>query len=190
MSYQIINYSDVCSNALLAIIDNDEATLEQTDDDVYTIIVDKNLRDVLNYHVKNLCKGHFQYGKKNIIVNTCRPYDNWRQDERGSIIRAAKYALTDPHVFDVDCGKFEKVLDTMWLSHIKELNRFKFIYHKHLDFYDIVFIMEKHCENVVVIPFHYFVLVDVNREYVHHAEIPRRLEIEVESELRKNKLII
>ena len=36
-----------------------------------------------------------QYGKTNVIVNTCKPMSNWRKTERNNAIRCFKYVVKD-----------------------------------------------------------------------------------------------
>lgn len=56
---------------------------------------------------------NIQYGKQNIIINTCKPMMNWRQLDRGCAIRSYKYKLSDESIY-VDKIKFNQFVDTVF----------------------------------------------------------------------------
>lgn len=68
----------------------------------------------------NNINNNIQYGKQNIIINTCKPMMNWRQTDRGCAIRSYKYKLTDESVY-VDLIKFNQFVD-MVFNKLPKLN--------------------------------------------------------------------
>lgn len=54
-----------------------------------------------------------QYGKTNIIVNTCRPMNNWRKEQRNNAIRCFKYVIKDESVL-IDKIKLNQFLENIF----------------------------------------------------------------------------
>lgn len=192
MYVQVIDYNELCSNAFLGIVDNVE--LRKSEKDRYIIdLNDKVTTQLLKYYIKSFCKSTHQFGTKNIIFNSCAPFNNWRKEERGSAIRAAKYALTDPDSFEIDKGKLEQMLNKIWykdLKQNKEFENFSFIELNTIDFFDFIIVLKHFFNKINLVPTHYYFLRDVNNEYMHTFDIPLYIRMHVEIELRKNKLIL
>lgn len=190
MSIQIINYTEVCSNALLAIIDNNESSIKKLDDGRYEIIIDRNFKTLIDFYIKSFCKNHQQFGKKTVFVKTCRPMNNWRQEERGSAIKASRYHITDVDSFVIDKIQLENILEKSWTTISNKLKQFQFIECPSVDFIDICYIIKNFIIDVTIVPSHFYFIRDINNEYMHMEKIPNRITTEVEIVLRGNKLIL
>lgn len=188
MAYQIVSYIDIVSTALLAILDNEETTLNELQTG-YEIVIDKDFKPILSYHIKNLCKGQYHYGIKNLLIDSCLPSSNWRQVERGSYVKSTKHILKDDSVFILDLHKFNKIATQIFKKQKQELPEFYYLSNDKIDFYDIVEIVNQLCENVVVIPQFYHILIDANIGYNHTAKPPAYISLEIENMLRKLKLV-
>lgn len=191
MSVQIVNYTEVCSNALLAIVDNDSTNIKYHDDGRYEIIIDNQFKSLIKFYVKSFCKNYRQFGVKTVVIKTCRPMNNWRQEERGSAIKACRYFVTDIDSFLIDKYKLEGLLENCWSSLQKELKEFSFIECNSVDFIDITQVLKEFImDSVIIHPTHFYFLRDVNTEYMHMYNIPKRIKTQVEILLREKRLIL
>ncbi len=188
MSSQIINYTEICSNALLSILDNDE--YKSLKNGRYEIPINKKFKEEFTFYIISYYKSYFQFGVNNILINTCRPYDNWRKEERGAPIRSPKYSLTDPDIFSIDKIKLETLLEKVWKSiFIKEKNIIC-ISHNELDYFDLTMVIKELLPYIIIHPTHYYCLRDINNDYIHTSDISINHKTLIEIELRKNNLII
>jgi len=187
---QLINYVDICSNALLSIIDNDNIEIIKTDD-VYNINIDNDTKTLLKFYIESYCNNNYHYGKHNIIINTCRPYDNIRRDERGSAIKSTKYTLSEPDNFSIDKQKLEVFLDSCWSKLSKNLDKFVWISHDRLDVFDITCIIKDCLEPnpILINPTHYFFLRDSNNDYTHFNNLTSNFKTDIEILLRNSRII-
>jgi hypothetical protein len=186
---QIVNFVEVCSNALLAIVDNEESF--EKIDNVYNININKRFKDYISFYINSNLKNCRMFGYKTIIVNTCKPFDNWRKDERGCPIRGQKYALTDTDSFSIDKIKLENILENEWKKVKKKEKDFIFLNFNTVDYIDAVSIIKKELlTNVCIKPTHFFMIRDINIEYMHLGNISKSIYSEVEIKLRTNNLII
>lgn len=192
MSYfNVINYIDVCSNALLAMIDNDECIIDRVDD-IDTIQIDNNFKKFIYFYIKNFINDKHSYGKQNIILNSCKPFENFRSNENDNKITQSKYNLVDKQFFNIDNSKLEVILDKVWdkLKNDGLMGKFIFISNKRVDIFDIISIMRIYINNLSIDKCHYFMLEDTNNEYLHYNNIDNDIITEVETELRRKEIIL
>ena len=192
MSYNnIINYIDICSNALLAIIDNDECIIEKIDDKD-NIYIDNNFKKIFYFYIKTFINDKFSYGKQNIIINSCKPYENFRQIENDNKITLPKYNLTDKQYFNIDLQCLEGYLDKVWdkLKNDDMLGKFIFLSNNRVDIVDMINIMRQYISYLSIDKCHYFMLEDTNNEYLHYNNIDKDILLEVETELRRKEIIL
>lgn len=186
-SYNVINYIDLCSNAFLSLLNNDEANIEY--DDNTRLILTPHVKQLIQFYIKSHLNDSFNWGKFNIVVNTCKPMNNWRKEERGKAIRETKYVLVDETLFDVDMVKLERLFDKTW-NDLKKEKKFIFLSIENIDTFDLVHILCKKINHKIKTqPYHHFVIKDVNNEYLHHDTIPDDILLKVEIQLRKCGLI-
>ena len=186
---KVIDYVEMCSVALLATYDQIERKYD-SNDKLYLELNPTN-KEILEFNILSNIKASYSYGYKNIIVNTCRPYDNWRQHKVGKKVKAVKYSLNDD-MLCIDKQKLEYFLDSIWKKLNKKLKtNYILISNNKIDILDLCEII-KQCVGVEIISSYpyYHVLKDSNNEYVHCGNIPQYIINEVETSLRKNKLII
>lgn len=189
----IINFVDIASNAIIGAFNVDEIkTIPH--DSAHEIIIDKNSYKVFSFYIKNFIKAEYQYGMQNIVLNTCRPSNNWRNSERGASIKACKYDVCDNSII-IDNVKLEKQLNKIFNSLKRELKTFIFIEFSNIDIIDSInFINYIMSTNRVSSPRpSYNLLADANIEYNHYVfndkNINHDLLHEVKEVLTKNKLI-
>lgn len=186
--FKIINYVEVCSNSLLATFDSVNQKYD-ANGKLY-LDLDRSAREILEFHIKSNLKNERHFGYKNIILNTCRPYNNWRQHERGSVIKACKYAFSDETV-TADKQKLEHFLDKLWNQFETEFKEFTLLSSSELDLQDLQTAVEKNIGiDCLSVPPYYYILKDSNIEYEHKELLPAHIINEVETKLRRNKLII
>lgn len=183
----LINYVDVCSKALLAIIDNN---LYSDVNGVYKIdLSDKDVKQSICYYVESFIKAEYHFGMYNVVINTCRPSDNWRKVLRGSAIKASKYRLVDENI-ELDLPKLEKLLDNTWKQLQAKMENFIWISHYQLDIFDLVLIMQKVVSDNINLPqAQYIILTDENNDYVHYNDIDSKYVTDIEMILRQNRVI-
>lgn len=188
--YNIINYIDICSNVLLSILDNDQCIIERIEDRD-NIIIDKKLKKFLFFYIKSFINDRYCYGKQNIVLNSCKPFENFRKDENDNIITSPKYEITDKLYFNIDLPLLENILDKIWykLKNDDMLGRFIFLSNKNTDIVDYINIMRRYIDNLCIDKCHYFFLEDKNNEYLHYNNISNNIIFEVETELRKYEII-
>ena len=191
MYHKIINFIEAASTAILNTIDNHDCLIENPDGN-YFLDLDKKTQDILKFYIEDHLLSEYYFGKKNIVINTCRPFDNWRQKQRGSSIKAPKYSPSDTSIL-VNNQKLEYFLDKTFDNLKNCKKKFILISNKSLDTFDLTYIIEK----IIGIDCtyrqpNYYILKDSNRdEYVHDdSSFPNSLINEVEITLRDNKLII
>jgi hypothetical protein len=97
-----IYYSDVIDNSY-KINENGQLHLNMNT---------KNKKILAGFIINNI-NDHIQFGATNIIINTCKPMQNWRQDLRGNAIRSYKYKLIDNSIY-IDNIKFNLFLDSIF----------------------------------------------------------------------------
>lgn len=189
--YNIVNYIDICSNALLAIIDNDECIIERIDN-IDNIIINNKLKQLLFFYIKSFIKEKHCYGKQNILLNSCNPFENFRKNENDITLTQPKYEIADKQYFNIDLQLLEKILEKIWYKLRTDdlLGRFIFLSHKNIDIVDFINIMRIYIDNLYIDKCHYFFLEDKNNEYLHYNNIEKKLIFEVETELRRNELIL
>ena len=192
MPVNLANYINICSNAVLSAVDNETVELKDVDG-IYHITVNKQLKEVLYFNIKSLCKGYYQFGANNIIINSCIPCNNWRTtcEENIENISNYKYVLTHSEVFYINEQPFHEMLESIWKALWKDLHKFIFLDHPKLDCFDLNMIIHKKItDNITVHPNNYYFLTDPNNEFLHDDDVPRWIQTDIEIEMRKNKLIL
>jgi hypothetical protein len=72
----------------------------------------KNKKILTGFIINNI-NNFIQYGKNNLIINTCKPMQNWRQFIRGNAIRSYKYKLIDNSIY-TDMIKLNQFIDNLF----------------------------------------------------------------------------
>jgi hypothetical protein len=124
-------------------------------------------------------------------VNTCKPWDNWRQEQRGSAIRAHRYNIVDSSIL-IDNRRLELFLDNYWQKCQIDPN-IHYVDHKEIDASDYEkIILTLIGPSFVMIPDHrYLTISDANFEYMRNLQddIPDYLKSEVQTLFLTKNLI-
>lgn len=187
MSVHIFNYTEICSLSLSSLVD--VMDIQPVNGKIFIDMRKSEVKEVLEYYLKSFVCSQYHFGYRNVMLGTCRPFDNWRKNERGASIRASKYALTEPENFDIDANSLEIFLDRKFKSISKQSNMC-FISMPELDYFDMVMLMKEALPHVTVHPTHYYFLRDMNNDYMHTMEFPDTIRTNLEIKMRQNKLIL
>lgn len=193
MCYKLINFIEISSNSLLNVIndayDADNKSVYQNENIIY-INIDEFVKQTLELHILSLLKGEMFFGQKNILINTCRPCDNWRKKNRGKSIKACKYSITDKYIY-IDKQKLEALLNKIWKNIPKKVSNITLIDNRELDILDLTIAIGKILAvNCSTKKPHYHILCDSNNEYIHDNIIPAYIITQLETNLRTKNLII
>ena len=210
-AYNIINYVHIVDLSILNYIDYLELIEEtyQINDEgqLHLNLTGKN-KKILTGLILNNINDHIQYGKQNIIINTCKPMQNWRQSLRGNAVRAYKYKFIDNSI-SVDLIKFNQFVDDLFEKlptlNVKKItnhllsedrllsfnfqNKLKCIEVDNLDSNDLETVLNKlliqlGSVNFNTINYNNIIIIDGNHEYAHGSSCPG----DIEETVRRNLL--
>jgi hypothetical protein len=185
-----LNYVEIASNAILAIIDNDTSFYQFIDKEHIELNINNDCKKQLKFYINSFINANYHYGKKNMIINTCRPFDNWIKELRGSALKETKYAITDSLLI-CDKQKLENTLDTIWKQLKNDKHNFYFVQHTHLDILDLTNILNNLLNGTLTFaPCSYIMIRDANSDYYHNNQINKKYLMEIEIMLRNYKIIL
>lgn len=184
---KLVNFVDICSNSFLKVIDDvyDKAYFVQ--DQILINLDTPRIKKLLEYHTQENLKQRLRgYGEIKIVINTCRPWDNWRKELRGSAIKASKFTVTDSSLI-INNRRLEIELDKIWRSTQLIFNNVHFIEHPHLDSFDLDLLINARIgANFISTNNNRFLTIqDSNQQYLRNLQdtIPDYLVSEVERSL-------
>lgn len=125
--YNFINFLHIIDLSLLNFIDYCEVIQEsyQLVNNKFQINLNSKTKKLLIALILSNINDNIQYGKTNVIVNTCRPMNNWRKEQRNNAIRCFKYVIKDQSV-TIDKIKLNQFLENIFEKlpkyDIKKLN--------------------------------------------------------------------
>ena len=151
----------------------------------------KNKKIITGFIINNI-NDAIQYGKQNIIVDTCTPMQNWRQVERTKAVRSYKYCVGDESIYIDEIklnqflNKLFKRLPTLNTKLLKDSsienfkvrsiqNRIKCIEFDELDVHDAFTILGRFLSNIGILTFDsltYNIIRDGNYVYEHNSSFP------------------
>jgi hypothetical protein len=198
-NFNIINYIHIVDLSLLNFIDYLEIIEDSyhvtEEGQLYLNLNTKNKKILTGFIINNI-NNSIQYGKTNILVNTCKPMQNWRQEVRGNALRAYKYKFIDNSI-NVDIIKFNQFIDALFAklptlnlrtisqSYIGNNDVLKFnfqqnIYYldlENLDSCDVLNILTKLLAhighvNYQTLNYNNLILTDGNYDYTHSSSCP------------------
>lgn len=212
--FNFINFIHIVDLSLLNFIDYsdviDDSYHINEKNQLYLNLNAKN-RKILSGFIMNNINDNIQYGKQNIIINTCKPMQNWRQSEREKAVRSYKYKFIDESV-SIDEIKFNQYLDTIFfklpslnlhklsetyighndISNLSFQNRVKCLTFNTLDIWDSYSILKFLLSNIGSLTFdtlNYNILIDGNYIYEHNSNFPNELINNVRLELLEKGII-
>lgn len=102
LAYNFINFIHIVDLSLLNFIDYSDfiegSCLYQEDDKIHLNLNSKTRKILTSFIVDNI-NNSLHYGKTNIVINTCKPMKNWRQDLRKAAVRNYKYCIVDESIY-------------------------------------------------------------------------------------------
>ena len=183
----IIDYRHIASNALLVVLDHELYTTN-ADGTITVDIENKDVKELLEFHVNSAIQAEYQFGKYNIIIDTCNPRDNWRH-QFSDIINLPKYRIIEDQII-VDLKLLQYNLDLIWKNLSTKLKKFIWINCEDIDTIDIVSAIKIITNSPLKSPFNtYIMITDENSNYVHYEDIDSRILTEIEIILRKNRIV-
>jgi len=93
--------------------DINEYNLYENNDGKFVVNLNMKTKKILEAFIINNINDNIQYGKNNIIINTCQPMQNWRQIERDHAIKSCKYKTVDSSVY-IDEIKLNQNIDNFF----------------------------------------------------------------------------
>jgi hypothetical protein len=202
-TFNIINYIDILDLSLLNFIDYgnviDESCQIDAEDGLLHLSLTGKTKKILTELIINNINNNLQFGATNIIINTCKPMQNWRQTIRGNAVRSYKCKLIDDSI-KFDEIQFNQFVDSIFkkiakanllnntASHYRNVN-IKYIDSETIDITDIVFYL-KHkliylgSVNYNTLNYNNIIITDGNCDYNHGLECPD----EIEETIRRNLL--
>lgn len=193
MTPNILNYTELCSNALLSIVDNDESDIIKNDHGEFEIEISKKFISSLLFYTKSLSNHYSQFGKTTVIIKSCHPNDNWRKAEE-QLIGDLKfqYLLTDGESFKIDLIELDVAIEKNWVKLRNRMEEHIFVQQFDIDYYDWLTLFKNF--NIggsisTVHPTQAYFVTDANSHYDHTSKIPDKIKTKAEIVLRKEKLI-
>jgi len=191
---KVINFIEIASKSLLDTIDYcfDCNYYNELgfDNIIIDLTKDKTLEFLKDSVMSNL-KRLEEFGKRHLIINTCSPYSNWRQKNRGKPIRSTKYNIVDSSVH-INSKHLDNLLNKIW-NLLKTNSTYILLSHPALDISDINLIVADKIGSEFLIqePTSFLILADGNFNYQRQniKEIPDYLVQEIEKQLKHNRLI-
>lgn len=196
--FNIIDYIYIVDLSLLNYVDYldvIEDAYQINDKQQFCLNLNSKNKKILTEFIINNINNNIQYGKQNIIVNTCKPMQNWRQHQRGNALRSYKYKIIDDSIC-VDMIKFNQFIDNLFnkIQHINlnkilkgktdnhdiQLslqNKVKFLEFENLDIVDVITILNKLLNNIGsvnynTLNYNNIIVIDGNCEYIHNSVCP------------------
>lgn len=219
-SYNFINFIKIVDLSLLNFIDYVNYTYDYEEDSLMVsndmnqleIILNPQCRKLLTSLILNNINSALHYGKTNIIINTCKPMQNWRQYKRKSAVRSYRYIIQDESI-SVDIIKFNQWLDRLY-KHLPSLNikkfdteflqnsilnnidiyknNIKYIEFDNIDVYDAYKLLEEYLKYSGQLSFdllNYNILLDGNHEYSHGGTFTDEIKEEFHLQLLNKGII-
>lgn len=191
--FNFINFLHVIDLSLLNFIDYCEVIegSYQMVNNQFIINLNSKTRKLLTALILSNINDKIQYGKINVLVNTCRPMNNWRKTERNNAIRCFKYVIKDQSVM-IDKIKLNQFLENIFeklptydlnkiksepqIKNVININnleiggKVKFVQLENVDIIDGFYILQKLFTNVGCLTFDntiYNLIDDGNCVYKH-----------------------
>jgi hypothetical protein len=114
--FNIINYIHILDLSILNFVDYldvIENRYELNENQQLPINLTSKNKKILTGFIINNINNNIQVGTQNLIINTCKPMQNWRQYSRGNAVRSYKYKLIDESIY-IDLIKFNQFVDSVF----------------------------------------------------------------------------
>lgn len=197
-NFNIINYLKIIDLSLLNIFDYLDFGGNSND----IVLVDEKMVLNLNTRTKKLLEGFIinninnsiYYGKTNILVNSCEPYNNWRNSIEKLDTKFGKCLISDESLY-IDELKLNTFLNNLFKRlpninaklitkcyhktfssyvNISSRNCVKYLDFKNIDIFDSFSILEKILTNFGILTiddFNYNIICDGNGKFCHNYKL-------------------
>ena len=209
--FNIINFIHIVDVSILNFIDYLDVIEDSYPVNEYgqlTINLTSKNKKILTGFITNSINNNIQFGKHNLIINTCKPMQNWRQNLRGCAVRSYKYKLIDESIH-IDIIKFNQFIDSIFLklptlnldkvskTYLGENDILKFNFQNkikclqfeeidNIDSINLLNVLLNSLGNVIYNTLNYtnLIVTDGNYEYAHSSGCPD----EIVNSIRRNLL--
>lgn len=218
-NYNFINFIKIVDLSLLNFIDyasytdsySEEALMISNEYNQLQINLNPKARKLITSLILNNISNQIHYGKMNIIINTCKPMQNWRQYKRKAAIKSYKYVIQDESIA-VDLIKLNQWLDKLYtklptinvknfnteflnitkLNNINTYNNIKYVEFNELDVWDAYRLLSdflKYNGNLAFDKLNYNIISDGNREYAHDSNFTDEIKENIRLQLIEKGII-
>jgi len=177
----IIDYTNLCSSALLDSIDN---IYDHFKEELIIDLSSKKHKEIFNFYLYSQLKAKRQFGMFNVVINSCHPNDNWRNIEKTI---NNKYNILDTSII-VDVT----LMETFYNKCYKEIQKedFIFIQHNETDLTDVITCIDRIIGSQYLLNRNIFYIInDNNNMFCHDEYIEKYIHQEIENILKDNGLI-
>lgn len=113
-SYNLINYLKIVDLSLLNILDyieiNESTSLVEKDDKLI-LNLNATSKKLLEGFIINNINNETYYGKRNILINSCKPVNNWRNIDKK--VKSPRIVLNDESIY-IDEIKLNNLADSIF----------------------------------------------------------------------------
>lgn len=218
-NYNFINFIKIVDLSLLNFIDyvnytevnSSDALLISNEYNQLQINLNPRGRKLITSLIINNINNQLHYGKMNIIVNTCKPMQNWRQYKRKAAIKSYKYVIQDDSIA-IDLIKLNQWLDKLYnklpninvknfnteylniskLNNINTYNNIKFIEFNELDIWDAYKLLGdflRYNGQLTFDKLNYNIITDGNHEYIHDSNYTDEIKENIRLQLIEKGII-
>lgn len=113
----IIEFSTMFSKAIMCILNHDDEFYNINAKNKIVLKMNLKTKKLLYYYMKDAIKDNTFFGKKTVLVKSCKTRNNWRNTE---IINDNTYNVNDDSIW-IEPVNLELAIDEMWEKLHKEL---------------------------------------------------------------------
>ena len=199
-NYNFINFIKIVDLSLLNFIDyvnytdtnSEDALMISNEYNQLQINLNPKGRKLITSLIINNISNQLHYGKMNIIINTCKPMQNWRQYKRKAAIKSYKYVIQDESIA-IDLINFNtEYLNITKLNNINVYNNIKYVEFNELDVWDAYKLLGdflKYNGQLTFDKLNYNIITDGNRDYIHDSNYTDEIKENIRLQLIEKGII-
>ena len=77
-----IKLIDVIDQSLLSVMNESDYCLVDSNDKLFINLEKKSVQDALYFYIKSILKDKMVFGNNNVLLDSCKPNNNWRKKEK------------------------------------------------------------------------------------------------------------
>lgn len=197
-NFNIINYLKIVDLSLLNIFDYLDLGGNSSDivlvDDKMVLNLNSKTKKLLEGFIINNINNSIYYGRTNILVNSCEPYNNWRNSIEKIEKKIGKCLIFDESLYidelklnsflndlfkrlpNINAKLITKCYHKTFSSYVNVSSRgtIKYLNFKNIDIYDTYSILENILSNFGIITiddFNYNIIYDGNSKFKHNRKL-------------------